>query len=242
MTLALAEHPSLSLDSFDRLFPSQDYMPSGGFGNLIALPLQRKARNDGNSLFLDDEFRPIQDQWHFLANMRRLSSFEIDSILAQHLPKYEGLKLEHDEPEVANAEAVIDIVLDSALNEEFDGEIDIVLKSQLSLDINKIPKKLISALRRVATFANPEFFKMQRMRFSTWNTPRYISCCELKENQLVLPRGILDKCIEIFDETGVTTNIIDQRQIVFVRFQRKISDPRIDAIRKESSKNRYLDL
>jgi len=211
LTLALTEHPSLSLDSFDRLFPSQDYMPTGGFGNLIALPLQREARNEGNTLFLDEEFEPIEDQWHFLANIRRLSSFEIDSILAQYLPKYESLKLEHDEPEIANAEAVIDIVLDKALNEEFDGEINIVLKSQISLSIDKIPRKLISALRRVATFANPEFFKMQRMRFSTWNTPRYISCCELKDNQLILPRGTLDKCMEIFDETGLTVNIIDQR-------------------------------
>tara|TARA_Y100001935_G_C17300648_1_gene508989 strand:- start:852 stop:2864 length:2013 start_codon:yes stop_codon:yes gene_type:complete len=211
ISTALIEYPSLSLESFDRLFPSQDYMPSGGFGNLIALPLQRNARDYSNSLFVDDNFVPIEDQWHFLSNIRRLSYFEVDSILAQHLPKFENLKLEYDEPEVANAEAAIEIILGRALNEEFEGQIDIILKNQISIDLKKIPKKLISALRRIATFANPEFFKMQRMRFSTWNTPRYISCCELRDGHLLLPRGTLDRCIEIFDETGIEVNVIDQR-------------------------------
>lgn len=241
LSLALVEHPLLSLSSFDRLFPNQDYIPSGGFGNLISLPLQRKVRNNGNSLFIDDNFNPIIDQWGFFANIRRLSEFELDSILAQYLPKYDNLKSEYDEPEVEKAEAIIDVALKKVLNEEFDGDVEIILKDQLYFNIKKIPKKLMTALKRIATFANPDFFKMQRMRFSTWNIPRYISCCELQGKYLILPRGLLDKCIEVFYETGVQVSIIDQRpkpKKLIVKFMGNLRKDQKKAI-KEIGKNDF---
>ena len=63
------EKASLDLDSYDRLFPNQDTMPKGGFGNLIALPFQGQTQKDGNSLFVDDRFVPYPDQWAFLSSL-----------------------------------------------------------------------------------------------------------------------------------------------------------------------------
>jgi len=69
LTQTMSKRPEINFDSYDRFFPSQDYMPKGGFGNLIALPLQKKARENGNSVFIDDQFIPYKDQWNYLGNL-----------------------------------------------------------------------------------------------------------------------------------------------------------------------------
>ena len=76
----MESHPDIGFGSYDRFFPSQDTLPTGGFGNLIALPLQGGPRKDGNSLFLDDDFEPYSDQWAFLSSLRRLSPAEATGI------------------------------------------------------------------------------------------------------------------------------------------------------------------
>jgi len=75
--------PDIGFDSYDRFFPSQDTMPAGGFGNLIALPLQNRPRENGNSVFLDDDSRPCKDQWAYLSTIGRLSRSELMSIVAE---------------------------------------------------------------------------------------------------------------------------------------------------------------
>lgn len=211
LALTMMSSPELSLDSFDRLFPSQDYMPSGGFGNLIALPLQRLARDKGNSVFVNDDFDPIKDQWHYLSGLRRLSEFELDSILAQNLPDANSFSLNFYDQEVAAAEALLEEPLKKAFDEEFEGDLSLVLKNQIYIRYDILPKKLVAPLRKVATFANPEFFKLQKMRFSTWGTPRYISSCGLEQNQLVMPRGVLDKVIDVLERVGIDVGVDDQR-------------------------------
>nr|WP_208636454.1 hypothetical protein [Mesorhizobium helmanticense] len=63
MTETLERRPEIGFASYERFFPSQDTMPVGGFGNPIALPLQRRARKQGNSVFVDRDLRPYADQW-----------------------------------------------------------------------------------------------------------------------------------------------------------------------------------
>src|SRR3984893_6569754 len=72
LTETMERRPDIGLDSYDRLFPNQDTLPKGGFGNLIALPLQKKARNLGNSVFIASDFNPHPDQWQFLSMIRRM--------------------------------------------------------------------------------------------------------------------------------------------------------------------------
>jgi hypothetical protein len=74
LTQTMECRPEIGLDSYDRFFPSQDTLPKGSFGNLIALPLQKKPRENGNSLFLDEDFVPYQDQWAFLVTPPHESS------------------------------------------------------------------------------------------------------------------------------------------------------------------------
>jgi hypothetical protein len=99
--------PDVGFDSYDRFFPSQDTMPVGGFGNLIALPLQNRPREKGNSVFVDDDFRPHEDQWAYLSTISRLSRDELTSIVAEATAGGQiiGVRLpsteEDDEPWVA---------------------------------------------------------------------------------------------------------------------------------------------
>lgn len=156
-------HRHMRLETYDRFFPNQDFLPKGGFGNLIALPLQQKPRQAGNTVFVDDEFRPIEDQWHFLSDFKRLSEKEVQSLLETHLPGLSSLCLEAEASRSA------------ACPEQIEFEIG----SQLTIKLENLPSHLVAAFRRVATFANPKFFELERLRFSTWKTPRYIFCGEL---------------------------------------------------------------
>jgi hypothetical protein len=70
LTQTMEHRPDIGLDSYDRLFPNQDTLPQGGLGNLISLPLQKRPRELGNSVFVDERFAPLPDQWEFLSSMR----------------------------------------------------------------------------------------------------------------------------------------------------------------------------
>ena len=84
LTEAMKRNRRMTFDSYDRFFPNQDKVPEGGFGNLIALPLQGKARKAGNSVFVDDQFLPFQDQWTYLYNVRKIDEGTVDALLTQH--------------------------------------------------------------------------------------------------------------------------------------------------------------
>jgi hypothetical protein len=72
ITETMSNRHQLSMESYDRLFPSQDTLPKGGFGNLIALPLQHEPRQKDNTVFLDENFKPYEDQWAFLASVKSI--------------------------------------------------------------------------------------------------------------------------------------------------------------------------
>ena len=80
LTETMERRPDIGLDSYDRFFPNQDTLPQGGLGNLIALPLQKKARESGNSVFLDDDFAPHSDQWAFLSTVRKIDRREAEDV------------------------------------------------------------------------------------------------------------------------------------------------------------------
>jgi hypothetical protein len=80
ITETMSRRHQLSMESYDRLFPNQDTMPKGGFGSLIALPLQRRAREQGNSVFVDRSLNPWPDQWSFLAGVTRLDSTFVNGL------------------------------------------------------------------------------------------------------------------------------------------------------------------
>ena len=84
LTAAMEREGKLKLDAYDRMFPCQDTLPNGGFGNLIALPLQGQARKNGNSLFVDESFLPYPDQWAYLSTVRKLGAEDVDALIKVH--------------------------------------------------------------------------------------------------------------------------------------------------------------
>jgi len=209
---ALSKLHSISLESYDRFFPSQDYIPRGGFGNLIALPLQKKPRDLGNSVFLDDTFEPYTDQWSYLTQMKLLSYEDTITIINETLPErdtpYTSLFEDRD---IKIAERTIEKANERLIPESFNKEIKFRIGSHLIVNIENIPSALIWAFKRTSTFANPKFFELQKLRLSTWKTPKYIFCGEIIGDDLFLPRGTLDSCLEICSKVGAKVIIRDER-------------------------------
>lgn len=214
LTETMENYPELGFESYDRFFPNQDTMPSGGFGNLIALPLQHFPREKGNSVFLDDKFDAHQDQWQFLASLAKMSEAEVNIIVekASANGKILGVRMpiEEDEdrpwdikPSRKNSEIPINQVLPKSIN--------IVLSNQIFIEKQNIPPALLNKLIRLAAFQNPEFYIAQSMRLSTFDKPRIIACAESFPNHIGLPRGCLEDCIGLLNSLEIESVIEDKR-------------------------------
>ena len=206
LTEAMEWDGKLSFKSYDRFFPNQDFMPEGGFGNLVALPLQGQARKKGNSVFLDEDFQPYQDQWTYLRYMQKLSPSEVDALITQHCqqePMGEFLKSTESVPWERPLAKPID-------RKELPSSIRIVRSSGLYIPIKTLPAKALNHLKRLVAFKNPEFFRNLAMRLPTYNHPRIISCADFVEDYLVMPRGCEDAVLNFFSENGVATQLEDK--------------------------------
>ena len=84
LTEATERYGRMTFKSYDRFFPNQDRLPDGGFGNLVALPLQGKARKERNNVFVDEDFMAYGDQWNYLLEIKRISEATVDAILTKH--------------------------------------------------------------------------------------------------------------------------------------------------------------
>jgi Type III restriction enzyme, res subunit len=202
-------------DSYDRFFPSQDTMPAGGFGNLIALPLQNAARRNGNSVFVDDDFQPYDDQWAFLASVRRMTRAAVTVLIEQAAAsgRVLGVRIpiddDNEEPWAAppsrrRSEPPIAGNLPDCIS--------LVVGNQIYIDRNHIPPGLANRLIRLAAFQNPEFYGAQAMRLPTFGKPRIISCAELFAKHIALPRGCLDVAIDLLSGLGIKVDVRDERQ------------------------------
>ncbi len=210
---AMESYPNLSFDSYDRLFPNQDLMPEGGFGNLIALPMQLQARKKGHTEFVDNELRPHENLWHLLNEVSSVSPKILYETLARAAPRTTNDELHQSEnllPWEQSAKAVIEKI------QHVPAAVTITLANHIYLKIDDLPAPLIARARRLASFSNPVFFKTQAMRFSTHGIPRYISCARIEkgpegEKWLSLPRGCYDDLFSLLKEQGVEAKIDDKR-------------------------------
>ena len=208
---AMLNQHTLTLESYDRFFPNQDYLPKGGFGNLIALPLQGIPRNKGNAVFVDDNFIPFENQWEYLYGIIKLSQNEVDNIIATFSNNFDIPDIHiAEDTDMTNAEVTINVASNDLTN-CFKNGVDIIINSAIEINIKGMPSKLLTALKRIATFANPKYFELQKLRFSTWNTPKYIFCGDYDAGKLKLPKGTLENVIEIFNKAGSIVSIQDNR-------------------------------
>ncbi|MCZ2149042.1 MAG: DEAD/DEAH box helicase family protein [Bryobacterales bacterium] len=215
LTETMERRPDVGLDSYDRFFPNQDTLPQGGFGNLIALPLQKQPRERGNSLFVDDDFNPYGDQWAFLCSIGKVGRAQIEDHVrnAERLGNVVGVRFplaEEDEPEPwvtppSRRRKEPPIV------GELPRSLELVLGNEIYIDREGLPPALRNRLLRIAAFQNPEFYKAQAMRLPTYEKPRVISCAEEHPHHIALPRGCLDDVRQLFAGLGIKSALRDER-------------------------------
>jgi hypothetical protein len=201
----------LKLESYDRLFPNQDSMPKGGFGNLIALPLQKHPRENGCSVFVDGDLRPYRDQWAFLATILPMPAHDIEPTILRATGNAHPLDVtfideeDQKEPWKRSASATKHMV------GPMPKSLTVTLANLIYFEKAQLPQPLANRLIRLAAFQNPEFYKKQAMRFSVWDEPRVIGCAENYPNHIALPRGCLDAVLELLRDNAIGCELVDER-------------------------------
>ncbi len=240
LTEAMRKRHTLDVASYDRLFPSQDTMPRGGFGNLIALPLQREARLKGNTVFVDREFRPFPDQWAYLAGVGRIPASTVGQVASEAVRQGRvlGVRDYHDTKYASTSGLLSEPCGPAPKGSEervpLPGQVKARLASGLHVHKQGLPSQALSALKQVASFQNPEFYKRQRMRLSTALTPRVITCAEDFRAEVVLPRGCTDDAASLLRSMGTELKVEDVRERgreLDVQFRGTLTEPQEHAVR-----------
>jgi len=230
LTETMERRPEIGLDSYDRLFPNQDTMPQGGFGNLIAMPLQRAPRKQDNTVFLDGAFVPWPDQWAFLASVRKIGRPQVEAIAedAERRGRILGVRLPpQDDGETEPWSAPPSRRREAPIVGDLPPTLDVVLGNQIYIPKQGLNPGLRNRLLRLAAFQNPEFYKAQAMRLSTYNKPRVVACAEDLPHHIGLPRGCLDDVRKTLTDLGIRMAIRDERRdgsSLEVTFQGELRD------------------
>ncbi|MFC1745894.1 DEAD/DEAH box helicase family protein [Candidatus Riflebacteria bacterium] len=216
MTETMKTRHQLPLSSYDRFFPNQDTLPKGGFGNLIALPLQGNRRKMENSLFIMEDLKPYPDQWAFLSHIVKINRQSVERVISN----------------ISNLTGVLDI---QAASEE-DGKtnnfpwcragtregtpglfslpssdpISVVRSNLVYIEKKNLTSPVINRIKKLAAFQNPEFYRAQSMRMSTYGKPRVIGCAVDLPEYIGLPRGCFDELIGIFTHNGIRHTVKDE--------------------------------
>jgi len=215
ITETMARRHQLSMESYDRLFPNQDTLPRGGFGNLIALPLQHGPRQMGNTVFVDDRSVPHPDQWKFLSGLRRLEPATVDGIAREATRKglVVGVRLsdtadpDTSEPWTRLPSGHPRVRFGAPLPRE----VRAVLAQRLFVSKSGLSPTHLNQIKRLAAFQNPEFYKKQSLRLSTALTPRVVACAEELAEHVALPRGCRTKLEQVLQDHGSILRVEDQR-------------------------------
>jgi superfamily II DNA or RNA helicase len=219
ITRTMERRHQLSMESYDRFFPNQDTMPRGGFGNLISLPLQHGPRQQGNTLFVDEQWEPFRDQWSYLRSIRRIGSEVVEDLSndAAHRGLVVGVRFGETD---ADPEAKTPWLRPSSrrtatvkIDEQLPREVCAVVAQRIFVEKKGLPAALLNEMKRLAAFQNPEFYKKQGMRLSTAMTRRVIACAEDLAEHVALPRGCQADLEGLLRAHGVGLRVEDRRQV-----------------------------
>ena len=209
LTEAMNHNGRMSLKSYDRFFPNQDTLPECGFGNLVALPLQGQARKKGDSSFVDEQFNAYPDQWQVLQSIERLSLNDISTILVEYNTSGSLFGELAQTTEAKPWEMPKPLTLGP---KDLPASVSFIRANGIYLPMNQLSAKLANHIKRMASFRNPDFYAKQAMRFSTHDTPRIISCAEIIDDYLHMPRGCEDAIREVFQSKNIPISIEDNTQ------------------------------
>ena len=216
LTRTMERRHQLGLDSYDRFFPSQDTMPKGGFGNLIALPLQHVPRGHGNSVFLDPDLNPHPDQWSVLSGIRRMELGEVERVVreAERSGDIIGVRRSVTDDEQAEDPWTLPPSRkkqDEVISGPLPAKVRVVRGNLVFVETEGLASTMLNRLHRLAAFQNPEFYRAQAMRLSTFDKPRVIRCAEEFPKYVALPRGCLGEIITLLESHKVAVDLDDQR-------------------------------
>ena len=242
LTQTMERRHQLGLDSYDRFFPNQDTMPKGGLGNLIALPLQFTPRKSGNSVFIDTDLHLFPDQWQFLSTIRRLPASAADEIVAEAQRKGDliGVRISIADDEDAQDPWTLppsrkrkEQPIEGPLPER----VQVVRSNLIYVEKKDLPPAMLNRLLRLAAFQNPEFYKAQAMRLSTYDKPRVIACGQDFAQHIALPRGCLTEALALLEAHKIRPEVRDERFTgtpIEVEFQGQLRPFQEDAVSKIS--------
>ena len=228
LTEAMNRDGRMSFNSYDRFFPNQDRMPEGGFGNLVALPLQGQARKNLNTVFVDDDFLAYKDQWTFLYNIKKLREDDVDKQLSLHVNEEFGALSTSSESKPWVTPTPQDVT-----KADFYSTMEIVKADKIYIPLKSISAKVLNHLKRIAAFKNPEFYSKQALRLSTYSVPRIISCFDITDEYLAMPRGCEDAILSFLNNNNVKYSITDETshgKKISVTFIGKEREEQTDAI------------
>lgn len=195
---------NLKISSFDRMFPSQDFLPKGGYGNLIVLPFQKEPAGYGNTLFIDKYFMPYKNQWEYLKNVKKISNCDVCELIK--LLSENTIDVSHEDLNIKK-----EIKNKKKNNFKFPKSLDVILDDMIYIDKKNLSAGVKNCFRRLASFANPEFYKKQRLRLSTYNIPMVIDCSSVDDKYIKLPRGTYEYLLDICNDNNIKLKIEDKR-------------------------------
>ncbi len=238
VTKTLDRRPEIGLDSFDRFFPNQDTIPRGGFGNLIALPLQKKARAKNHSVFVDRNFSPYSDQWAFLSNIKKIDKEFVVTYVRKAQSSGEILPVGHDDADDTLEDApwkTRNHIRYPEISEPLPEKVDITLSNQVFVKSTGLPAVLRNRILRLASFSNPEFYRAQAMRLPTWNKPRILYLYEQFSKYIAIPIGCLDDLKSLLSHYKISPIIKDERNRgipIDVEFIASLKEEQVKAAKK----------
>lgn len=209
LTYAMNRYSEIKFTSYDRLFPNQDTMPAGGFGNLIALPLQGLARKNKNSVFIDEMFIPYEDQWAFLSQIQKLTLVQIKQLVSELCKVSELGVLVQDDTETEDKPWKKQNVDNALTTSDFPDLLKITRANMVFIEKEGISQTARNRIKRLGAFKNPDFYKAQAMRLSTYDKPRIVCTSEEFDKYIAIPRGSENALLEIFDTAKIHYEIID---------------------------------
>ena len=201
----------LKLTSYDRLFPNQDTMPKGGFGNLIALPLQRKPRESGFTVFVDSDLRPHPDQWEFLASIQPMAPQDIEPTILRATAGVHPLDVTFVDDEDLATPWKRATRPPTKIPGAMPISLTVTWANLVYFEKAELSQPLANRLIRLAAFQNPEFYRAQAMRLSVWDKPRVIGCAENFPRHIALPRGCLDAAQDLLRDNAIRCDLRDER-------------------------------
>jgi len=232
LTKAMEKRGELSFKSYDRLFPNQDTMSDGGFGNLVALPLQGWARKSRNSVFVDDNFNPYEDQWAYLSTVKKLSVDAVEALVMSFGRDGElGKLVSESDSKPWETKKKFKIT-----HSDFPMVMNIVRANMLYIPTAELSSNAKNQIKRLAAFKNPDFYRAQAMRLPIYDKPRIICTADITEEYIAIPRGCEDALCSLLNEANVSCVIDDKTNsgetipITFSGELREEQQPAADAL------------